>query len=309
MKLASIDIGTNSTRLMIAEKNGNGLKILLRFTEITRLGEEVDKTHLIKPEAAERTLNTLLNYSELIRIEKVGSIRIAATSAMRDAQNSSDFLKKVKEETDFDVEILSGEEEAHLSFSGVTYDFRQSNFLANGERILVIDIGGGSTELIVGMPEKEEEIFSLELGCVRLTELFFKSDPPNEIEIKNLIDHIHKSVLPALKSIFKYFPVLVVGVAGTVTTLAAILQKLVVYDSQKIHRFKLKTEEVARLFQELKDKPIVERKKVIGLEPKRADVIVAGAAVLYEILKLLEVEEITVSERDILDGLIISLFS
>lgn len=306
MRLASIDIGTNSTRLLIAELAlGGELKTLLRRTQITRLGEDVDRTCWLKREAIERTLETLEAYGKTIKEFGVGRVKVAATSAVRDARNADDFLELVGDRVGFEVEVLTGKREAELAFLGVAHDWRPSTH--DHRPILVIDIGGGSTELILGRSGFGEQVFSLDIGCVRLTEMFIKSDPPLASEIEALGSHVLETVRPAADRIERTEGPIAFGVAGTITTISAIEQEMKVYDPERIHGSKLLISTVEGILGRLVRMPLTERKRVAGLEPARADIIVAGIVILREIMKALGLTELTVSEHDILDGLIVSM--
>ncbi len=306
MRLASIDIGTNSTRLLIAELAlGGELKTLLRRTQITRLGEDVDRTHRLKREAIERTLKTLEAYGKTIKEFGVERVKVAATSAVRDALNADDFLELGGDRVGFEIEVLTGKREAELAFLGVAHDHRPSAL--DRRPILVVDIGGGSTELILGGSGFGEQIFSLDIGCVRLTEMFMKSDPPLASEIEALGFHVLETIRPAVDRIGRTEGLIAFGVAGTVTTISAIEQEMKVYDPERIHGSKLLISTIEGILGKLAGMPLAERKGVAGLEPARADIIIAGAVILREIMRALGLTELAVSEHDILDGLIVSM--
>lgn len=303
MKLASIDIGTNTTRLLIAEATGKQtLNTILRLAKITRLGEGVSSSRAFKPEAIKRTVAVLAEYQMMIEEEGVSTVRVVATSAARDAKNASEFIEQVGQ-IGFKVEILAGEEEAKFAFSGATHSLKS---LPLDHRYLVIDIGGGSTEFILGREEKIEQLYSFDLGSVRLTEMFFQHDPPLSSGLEQARQFISSETEKTFQRLDP-FPLAAIGVAGTVTTIAAVKQKMVTYDPEKIHRSKLTVAEIERVLQLFLSLPLEERKKLPGLEPARADVIVAGTLILLESLRLLGLAEITVSEHDLLDGLILSL--
>ncbi len=302
MKLASIDIGTNSVRLMIAEKEENCLKTLYRGTKITRLGEAVNEKQVLLDSATRRTLLALKKYKEVVEGYKVDKVRVVATSAVRDAKNAPVFIDEIKEKIGFHVEILTGEREAELSFLGATYDFSEDS-----QPILVIDIGGGSTEIILGEAGFIENFFSLDIGSVRLTEMFVKNDPPLESEIWSIENCVHSVGRMIFKKIEVGKDLLCLGLAGTITTLSAISQRMEVYDSERIHGSMLSLSEIERILNYLLSKNFSERRQVTGLERERADIVIAGAVILKEIMKALNLKEIIVSEHDILDGLILSI--
>ncbi|MFZ3063069.1 MAG: Ppx/GppA phosphatase family protein, partial [Actinomycetota bacterium] len=242
MSLASIDIGTNTIRLLIAEVVGDNLKDIRREAVITRLGQGVDKTRRFSSEAMERTLEVIADYKRMIDEAGVESFRIVATSAARDAQNGQEFVDEVKNRFGFDVLILSGMEEAMWAFLGATSDFP---FPKPYSRPVVIDIGGGSTELAYGQGMSLQKIYSLDVGSVRLTEMFVKSDPPSPAEIESVKSYVQEKVASPIEEIVKADSDLIgIGVAGTITTLSAIDQKMEVYDPGKIHLSTLTVEEI-----------------------------------------------------------------
>jgi exopolyphosphatase/guanosine-5'-triphosphate,3'-diphosphate pyrophosphatase len=307
MKLGAIDIGTNSTRLIIAHLAKPGkLKSLRREAVVTRLGEGVNETSCLKKPAILRTLKVLTDYKSILDAAVVDDVIVAATSAVRDAKNSEDFLCEVEQLFGIKVKILSGEEEAQLSFLGATYDL-------SPQLILVLDIGGGSTELIFGKPSKILEIFSLDIGCVRLTEMFLKSDPPTIMEIDAAKRYVREILTPAVTKIrdpdswSQESQVYLIGVAGTITTISAINQRMETYDSNRIHNSKLTYSDMSKLQETFLSMHLSKRKKIVGLEPKRADVIIAGTLIALQVLEAFNLQEIIVTEHDILDGLILSL--
>jgi exopolyphosphatase / guanosine-5'-triphosphate,3'-diphosphate pyrophosphatase len=283
VRVAAIDLGTNTTRLIVADVTDGTVDAILRRTTITRLGEKVDSRRRLLPLPIARVRNCLADYRR--ELEGLGAERalVVATSAVRDAENGEAFLGEIEWSYGFTTRLLSGEEEADLTLRGVGE--------VDGETI-VIDIGGGSTELIAA-----GERVSTELGSVRLTERFLESDPPTAGELEELAQAI-RSVLeehdrPAKRGI---------GVAGTVTSLAALDLGLVEYDADRVHGHRLGQDAVRAQLERLAALPLAERREVPGLEPERAPVIVAGAAILLEVMRQLELLEIEVSERDLLDG-------
>lgn len=302
MSLASIDIGTNTIRLLIADVVGDNLKDIRRQAVITRLGQGVDKTRRFSSEAMERTLEVIADYKKVLEEAGVESVRVVATSAARDAENGQEFVDEVKNRFGFDVLVLSGMEEAMWAFLGATSDFP---FPKPYSRPVIIDIGGGSTELAYGQGMSLQKIFSLDIGSVRLTEMFVKSDPPSSEEIESVKSYVQEKVASPIEEIVKADSDLIaIGVAGTITTLSAIKQKMEVYDPGKIHLSTLTVEEIRDMLDQLMSVSLEDRKKIPGLEPKRADVIVAGTVITLEILERLGLDKLTVSERDLLDGLI-----
>ena len=299
MRVAAIDAGTNSVRLLVAEDHPGGLRTLDRRMVITRLGQGVDRRRLLASDAVSRTLETIADYAATCGEYDVRRLRITGTSAVRDAGNRDDFLAAVRELTGQEPELLTGEQEARVTFTGVLSD------LAEGPMV-VVDIGGGSTELIYGngAPEK---LMSLDIGCVRMFEKHLSSDPPMESELQAL----RNEVMAALKAFKDEYPVPAgprfVGVAGTVTQLAALKSGLPVYDPEVTHQMVLSHGDVRLLAKRLERLPLEKRRRIKALEPGRADVIVAGVEILLCVMETFDVAEIVVSEKDILDGLVIEL--
>jgi exopolyphosphatase/guanosine-5'-triphosphate,3'-diphosphate pyrophosphatase len=302
MILGAIDIGTNTIRLLIAEVVGDNLKDIQRQAIITRLGQGVDKTGRFSSEAMERTLEVIADYKKVLEEVGVESVRVVATSAARDAENGQEFVDELKKRFGFDVLVLSGMEEAMWAYLGATSDFP---FPKPYSRPVVIDVGGGSTELAYGQGMSLQKIYSLDIGSVRLTEMFIKKDPPSQTEIEGIRGYVREKVTSPIEEIVKADSELVaIGVAGTITTLSAIKQRMEVYDSSKIHLSTLTMGEIKEILNQLINVSLEDRKKIPGLEPKRADVIIAGTLITLEILKELGLEKVTVSEHDLLDGLI-----
>ncbi|MCK8824901.1 Ppx/GppA phosphatase family protein [Fuchsiella alkaliacetigena] len=291
-RAAAIDIGTNSTRLLIGELNKTGkITPLASELQITRLGAKVDQTGRLNQASIQRTIEALAKYKSLLEQYQVREVRVVATSAARDVSNQAEFINKVKERTGLKVEIITGTEEARLSYLGVIKSL--SELLATDN--LVLDIGGGSTEFIFGSSQRIEDKFSLNVGAVRMTEQSKVISEREKLIKKTLLPQIRK-LTGKVKALF--------GVGGTITTLAAIERQLVTYDPQKVHGYLLKLTTIERIFSDLAAKTIEERKEVIGLQPKRADIIVAGVQILLLIMEVLELTEIIVSEADILEGII-----
>jgi exopolyphosphatase/guanosine-5'-triphosphate,3'-diphosphate pyrophosphatase len=306
LRLASIDIGTNSIRLLVAGCDGEKTETLDRRMVITRLGEGVDETHFLSAAAMERTAVTLSDYrSAMDRLEPAG-IRAVATSALRDCRNKDEFLDSAYKVIGRKPDILSGADEASASFIGAVSDIDLDGMDEAGP-ILVFDIGGGSTEIIVG---DHEGIVarSVDVGCVRMSERFLTADPPSPVTVGRMESHIVGVLKPVISEILPPGVSLAVGLAGTVTTLSAMKQGLEVYDTDRIHHSRLSRAEVQGLFVKLASVDVEERKRVMGIEPGRADVIVGGTAVLLAIMDLVGIDEVLVSEKDILDGLVIDLY-
>jgi exopolyphosphatase/guanosine-5'-triphosphate,3'-diphosphate pyrophosphatase len=313
--IASLDLGTNSTRVLVARPTDEGhIETLARRNTITRLGQGVDATGELAPEAIERVLAALRDYKALLDEHGVERVRMAATSAARDAANRDVLFEAVADIIGAPPELISGDEEGRLSFVGATGGLDP----ALGP-FLVVDIGGGSTEFIVGRTEPGtpgdgaagttvDGVVSTDVGCVRLTEKFLLHDPPQPEELSasiSLVDTYLEDVrrdLPTLGEVTT-----LVGVAGTITTVAAVEIGLATYDRDRIHHFRLTRDAAEDVFRTLATEPRADRIHNPGLEEARADVIVGGCCVLVAILRRLGFDELIVSESDILDGLALSL--
>lgn len=302
MKAATIDIGTNSTRLLVAEVTPDKSYLALaRRAVITRLGEGVNKNQMLSSEAILRSEEVLHEYAREIQKQRVEQVWAVGTSALREAENSHDFLDRIKNEFGWTVEIISGEREAQLSFLGAT-----EGLAGTDKEVLVIDIGGGSTELILGRKKEIVCYCSLDIGCVRLTEIFMKNDPLREENMEKMGRYVREKIGEAPQQLWRSNISSAIGLAGTITTLSAIKQGMSVYDSERIHGSLLTLEEVKEILQKLASLTLEERKRIVGLEARRADVIVAGVEILLELMKKASLSQITVSEHDILDGILLS---
>ena len=299
-RVGAVDIGTNSIRLLVADVEGGPdgtLTTLDRRMRITRLGQSVDATHRLAPEAVERTLAVLGDYGEALRAAGVRATRATATSAARDATNRDEFFAEATEALGTTPELLSGEEEGSLSFHGATAGLRDEP-----PPYLVVDIGGGSTEFAVGTTSPDASI-SVDVGCVRITEAYLRSDPPTAEELSQAVSVVRDEVsevartLPGLDGVKT-----AVGLAGTITTVAAVEQG-VPYSREAIHGFRLSRQAAEDVFRTVALESSAQRRHNPGLEPARVDTIVGGAVVLVAVLRGLELDELLVSEDDILDGL------
>lgn len=293
-----IDIGTNSCRLFIAEleNTSEGKKIkreLVKDVEIVKLGEGVNKTHNLNPNAIKRTLDCLKKYKEKASSYGVENIRAFATSAVRDAENREVFLQEVLK-LGIKIECISGKTEATLNFLG--------NSLVFKDRILVVDIGGGSTEFTLGKDKSIDFIQSINIGAVRATEKFFSDNDYSEEKLEKCKAWIRKN-LEILKTI-KDRDFKLIGVAGTATTQISVRDKMEIYDSSKVHMATLTLDELKENLSLFLSKNFEERKNIIGLEEKRADVIIAGTLILLTILEELNQDKIIISESDNLSGAI-----
>ena len=282
MRVGVVDLGTNSTRLLVADVDDGRVEEIERRTEITRLGEGVDERRKLLPLPIARVRNVLAEYRRELDARGAERVLAIGTSAVRDAENGEAFLGEVEWSYGFASRLLTGEEEAELTRRGVA----NGRELDNGT--LVLDIGGGSTELITADSRK-----SLDVGSVRLTERFLLSDPPTRDELDACAGAVRK-VLPALG------PDSAIGVAGTITSLAAL--ELGRYDPEEVHGYRLSREGVEAQLERLASLPLAERRELSGLEPERAPVIVGGAVIVDEVLRRYGLDELDVSERDLLHG-------
>jgi exopolyphosphatase/guanosine-5'-triphosphate,3'-diphosphate pyrophosphatase len=288
-RVASVDLGTNSTRLLVADVDGDRLHEVVRRLTITRLGEGVDERRKLLPLPITRVRNCLTDYRR--ELESLGAERTLAiaTSAVRDAENGDAFLGEIEWSYGFTTRLLEGEEEAALMYRGVTAGRPPL------EDTLLVDIGGGSTELVLGANGGPVASTSLDVGCVRVTERFLPTDPPTPTELAAAAAHV-RALLP------DYRARAAIGVAGTVTTLAALDLDLAEYDPERTHGHRLALASVERELERLAALTVEERAQVPGIEPGRAPVIIAGIVVLRELMRAYELDEIEVSERDILHG-------
>jgi exopolyphosphatase/guanosine-5'-triphosphate,3'-diphosphate pyrophosphatase len=300
-RVAAIDCGTNSIRLLIADITDGNFKEVVRTMEIVRLGQGVDQNKSFHPDAITRTLSAVEKFAQLIASKGVEKIRFCATSATRDASNRELFTNGVKKILGVEVEVIPGEQEAALSFIGATKELSQSD-----GPFLVVDIGGGSTEFVFGS-EKVEFAKSVNIGCVRMSERHLNSQPPTMAQIAEAIIDIDLAITQAAKVVPISQAKSLVAVAGTATTVAAAALKLEEYDRYLIHLSRISApavHQVAAMFQSLNKDQIT----ALGyMHPGRVDVITAGALVLSRIMAATGASEFIASESDILDGIAWSL--
>jgi exopolyphosphatase / guanosine-5'-triphosphate,3'-diphosphate pyrophosphatase len=307
-RVAAIDCGTNSIRLLVADpptEPGGELVDLARRMEIVRLGQGVDRTGRLAPEAIERTRVALAEYAAQIGALGAGRVRMVATSATRDAANAADFRDMVRATLGVDPEVITGAQEARLSFTGAVRGLPAG-------RYLVVDIGGGSTEFVLGNSTVDDlkdgpAAISVDMGCVRMTERHLRDDPPSADQIAAATRDIEVGVDKALTVVGEPAGATLVGVAGTVTTVAGIALGLPRYDPERIHHARVSTVDVRRVADELLGMTHEQRLAVPVMHPGRADVIGAGALILKLILDRAGVPELVASEHDILDGIAYSL--
>ena len=303
MRVGAIDMGTNSTRLLIADVDGGQVATLDRRMRITRLGQGVDASRRLADAAIERTVEALGEYRRALDDLGVERVRAVATSAARDASNADDLLAAVARTLGTRGEILTGADEARLSFDGATAGVDEP------APFLVVDIGGGSTELVVGTTMPEGEV-SLDVGCVRVTEQFLHSDPPSAEELSQAVQVVRLHLTDADMALpSAHEAKTLIGLAGTVSTVAAIELGLEEYDRGRIHHFRLTRSAAEEVFRTLATEAADQRRHNPGLEPGRVDVIVGGAIVLVAVMRHYDRDEMLVSEADILDGLARSMAS
>ncbi|MFO0552151.1 MAG: Ppx/GppA phosphatase family protein [Polyangiaceae bacterium] len=300
-RVAAIDIGTNSVLLLVAEVTSSGaLRPVLERATITRLGEGVDRARVLKPEAIDRTLACLAEYGQLLREQGAGSVDAVGTSAMRDARGGEVFVERARELIGVAPRVISGVEEATLTFRGGL-----SGLVLDDGPVVLFDVGGGSTEIVRGAIDRgvstpsAEPAISLDIGSVRLTERHVRSDPPTPDELRAVAADVDR----ALDAAPNLHGATLVGVAGTVTTIAAVAQALEPYDGARVHGAALTLTEVERVATQLAETPLAARCKLPGLSPKRADVIVAGAWLTARLMKRAGADRLVVSDRGVRWGL------
>jgi exopolyphosphatase / guanosine-5'-triphosphate,3'-diphosphate pyrophosphatase len=306
--VAAIDCGTNSTRLLVVDGRG---AVLERHMRVTRLGEGVDATHTLSPEAVARTVAVLGDYRRIMDVHGVVRARLVATSAARDATNAEVFLAAAHDVTGVQPELLSGLEEGALSFAGATAHLARAQ-LGPGP-MLVVDIGGGSTELVAGdlasdvSPAPTIVAVSLDVGCVRVTERFFRHDPPGAAELSEARRTVESQLMAARRTLPHLVPGgLLIGLAGTVSTLAALDRRLERYERAAVHHAVLTRRTVRHWLETLAAEDRHARLVRPGMVEGRADVIVGGALILDAVMATFDRDECLVSEDDILDGLVAS---
>ncbi len=301
MRVAAVDMGTNSTRLLIADVDDDRLRTLDRRMRITRLGQGVDAARRLQPDAIDRVVTALEEFHGAIDELGATHVRAVTTSAARDAQNSAELLDRCEAALGVRPEVIAGADEGRFSFRGATLE------IADPGPYLVVDIGGGSTELIVGV-DGPEAVVSLDIGCVRLTEQFLCGDPPAPEELSNAVAYVRDTlsdaerVLPGVDGVKT-----LVGLAGTVSTMAAIELGMAEYDRDLVHHFRLRREMVEELFRTLATETHAQRAHNPGLDPGRVDVIVGGVLIAACVMRHWGFDEMLVSESDILDGIALSI--
>jgi exopolyphosphatase/guanosine-5'-triphosphate,3'-diphosphate pyrophosphatase len=302
-RFAAIDVGTNTVLLLVVEIDEKGcFEVLEDRVEITRLGEGVDRHGVLSDGAQGRTLEALQDYVLGCRNFGVDEIALVGTSALREAKNSRNFIARLRDELSIDLRVLSGEEEACYAYLAA-----QRGLSLQCHELVVVDVGGGSTEFIWGRDNALVRWASLPLGSVRLTERFLHSDPVRDAEVASLIQCVDLELErlcfgePAEPG---FAGEVMVGIAGTFTTLAAIEKELKKYSHSAVHGVSLSQTQIKRQIQLFKDKTVAERKKIVGLEPGRADVILAGAVLIDRIMTVLAKDQVVVSDQGVRYGLL-----
>ena len=302
-RVAAIDCGTNSIRLLIADISGGKFKEVLRDMEIVRLGQGVDENKSFHPDAINRTLAAVEKFKNQLAGKGVEKIRFCATSATRDAANRDLFIEGVRQILGVEVEVIPGEEEARLSFNGATKELLQSD-----APFLVVDIGGGSTEFVYGNKEVEFAK-SVDIGCVRMSERHLKSQPVEMSQVAQAIIDIDTAIAQAAAIVPISKAKTLVAVAGTATTIAAAALELKTYDRYAIHRSRIPAEKVHKVSAAFQAMTKSEISKLGFMHPGRVDVITAGSLVLSRVMAATGATEFVASESDILDGMAWSLIN
>jgi exopolyphosphatase / guanosine-5'-triphosphate,3'-diphosphate pyrophosphatase len=300
--IAVVDIGTNSTRLLVATVEHGSVRELERRTKITRLGQGVDSSGRLADEAVERVMQALAEYRRLIDEHGATTTVALATSAVRDSVNGDDFRRQLKERFGLDARTISGDEEARLTFLGAT------NGRAQDEPTLVIDIGGGSTEFVVGKPGQNPDFHvSTQAGSVRQTERHMHSDPPSRHDLDELQREVRKIIEENVPADVRRDVTRAIAVAGTATQLAAIDQELDTYDSEQVHGYALTLASCRAILERLASVPLEQRREITGMHPDRAPTITAGTAILVEAIEAFGLDVVETSETDILHGAALSV--
>jgi exopolyphosphatase / guanosine-5'-triphosphate,3'-diphosphate pyrophosphatase len=292
-----VDVGTNSTRLLVADVAGGEVReVVARHSRVTRLGRGVDLSGQLSDEAIEAVCEAVAGYVAIYEEAGAETVAAIATSAVRDASNGGAFIAELRERFALSARVLDGEQEARLTYAGAVAGRPPAR------PTLVIDIGGGSTELIVGTGERVDFHASLQAGVVRQSERHVASDPPLAAELEALADDVREPIEAAAAQLGPIKPAAGIAVAGTPTSLAAVELELEPYDSERVHGQTLSLAQIQRLLSLLASVPVAERRAIRGLHPDRAPTIVAGAVILIETMRAFDLDRVEVSEHDILYG-------
>jgi exopolyphosphatase/guanosine-5'-triphosphate,3'-diphosphate pyrophosphatase len=303
MRLAGVDIGTLTCRLLIADLSyGERLKEIRSERRILRLGEGVDRSKRLKIEAMDRVLRCLKEWRKIIDAARVDAVAIVATSAVRDAANRKGFLDRVKREAGFEVELISGKEEARRTMLGI-----RAGLPHGVTDVLALDIGGGSTEFILDRTGQPPIVRSIDIGVVRLWERFLRHDPPTDEEVCQARVWVERETSAAISDMGNYQAAAFVGTAGTITSLAAMAQKLPSYEPARIHNYRLQLDTIQELEHTLLSRTKAERAGLPGLEQGREEVIAAGAIIIRTIMETLDMSAVLVSDLGLREGVLIDL--
>src|SRR5437773_2916628 len=303
MILAGVDIGTLTCRLLIARvSESGGLTELRSDRRIVRLGEDVDRLRTLRPDAMDRDISTLLEWRKVIETYPVEGQIAVATSAVRDAKNRDEFLGRIKREAGFEVELISGEEEARRTMLGI-----RSGLPYGVTDVLALDIGGGSTEFILDRSGQNPVVRSVDIGVVRLCERLLHHDPPTDEEVRQAREWVARETKAAVADMGNYHTATFVGTAGTITSLAAMAQKLPTYEPARIHNYTLKLDTIRELEQTLLSRKKVDRVGLPGLEKGREEVIAAGSIIIRTVMEAQGMTAVIVSDLGLREGLLIEL--
>ena len=299
--IASIDIGSNTARLLILESTGDQkFNLLVSKRNITRLGEGIDAQGKLTEHRMQTTLKVLSRFRQICLENGDPPLFAVATSAVREASNGQEFVRLAKKETGIDIKIITWEEEARLTLEGVYWKIPHEN-----RRVITFDIGGGSTEFILSEGENIKDFCSTSLGVVRLTEKFITQHPVDEKEYHSLQNHLQDELQTVKNKLSAFLPELLIGTAGTVTTLAALKENIYPYDPEKIHGSTFSRPEAESILDDLKGKSLSQRLLLKPMEPGREDLIIAGTAIVLETMRVFGCEILTVSEYSLREGLIL----
>ena len=299
--IASIDIGSNTARLLILESTGDQkFNLLVSKRNITRLGEGIDAQGKLTEHRMQTTLKVLSRFRQICLENGDPPLFAVATSAVREASNGQEFVRLAKKETGIDIKIITWEEEARLTLEGVYWKIPHEN-----RKVITFDIGGGSTEFILSEGENIKDFCSTSLGVVRLTEKFITQHPVDEKEYHSLQNHLQDELQTVKNKLSAFLPELLIGTAGTVTTLAALKENIYPYDPEKIHGSTFSRPEAESILDDLKGKSLSQRLLLKPMEPGREDLIIAGTAIVLETMRAFGCEILTVSEYSLREGLIL----
>ncbi|NWF72720.1 MAG: Ppx/GppA family phosphatase [Nitrospirae bacterium] len=303
VRFAGVDIGTLTCRLLIAGLSPGGHMVAIRSERrILRLGEGVDQTKQLNGAAIERVLHCLKEWREIINASSVDGAVVVATSAVRDAANREEFLDRVKRETGFEIEILTGDEEARRTLLGI-----RSGLPVGVTDLLALDIGGGSTEFVLDRPGQSPVVRSIDIGVVRLCERLLHHDPPTEVEVRQAREWAARETKTAVNDMGNYQTATLVGTAGTITSLAAMAQKLPSYEPARIHNYQLHLSSIRELEHTLLTRKKADRAGLPGLEKGREEVIAAGAVIIRTVMETLGMSTVLVSDLGLREGVLIEL--